>query len=248
MESTRSQEAAAGGNGKRDYVRSVFQQIAPSYDLLNHLLSFNIDRRWRRRAIATLAWPSRASGTYLDLCAGTMDVSAALSGMRGFDGRVVAVDFAEAMLRAGQHKSARRPIAPVVGDALSLPLPDESISGAIVAFGARNFADLDRGLREVFRVLQPGARLVILEFATPSSWIVRMLYHAYFHRVLPLIGGAISGHRTAYRYLPTSVEHFPKEAELSRRLAAAGFAEIAVERLSLGIAAIHGAIRPGRDA
>jgi demethylmenaquinone methyltransferase/2-methoxy-6-polyprenyl-1,4-benzoquinol methylase len=168
-----------------------------------------------------------------------MDVAATLSESPGFTGRIVAADFAEAMLRAGLGKGVAGATAPVVADALRLPLADGSVSGAIVAFGARNLADLDAGLREVHRVLKTGARFVILEFTTPRSPIVRALYHAYFHHVLPLIGGMISGHHSAYRYLPRSVLHFPAEAELARRLTAAGFSAVRYDSLTLGIAAIH---------
>ena len=241
---SRAGQAAAGGSGKRDYVREIFEQIAPSYDLLNHLLSLNVDRAWRRRAIRALGWEQRPTGTYLDLCAGTLDVAATLVGTAGFSGRVVAADFAEPMLRAGRGKIPPRTAFPVVADALRLPIEDSTMAGAIVAFGARNLTDLDAGLREVLRVLEPGARFVILEFTTPRDAIVRALYHFYFRRVLPLIGGAISGHRTAYRYLPESVAHFPAEEELAARMRAAGYAGVSWRSLSMGIAAIHVGERP----
>jgi len=236
-------DAAAGGAGKREYVRATFERIAPSYDLLNHLLSLNIDRRWRREAIAALGLERDPTGTYLDLCAGTMDVTAALVRTDGFTGRVLAADFAEPMLRAGRGKTPRGTAAPVVADALSLPLPAGSVSGAIAAFGVRNLAGLDAGLREVWRVLEPGGRFVILEFTTPRSRLVRACYHAYFHRLLPVIGGAVSGQRAAYEYLPQSVAHFPAEEELAGRMRSAGFRGVTWRSLSFGIAAIHVGIR-----
>lgn len=223
---------------KRAFVRGMFSAIAPRYDLLNHLLSFNIDRRWRRRAIGALAWRNAPAGTYIDLCAGTLDVAATLARQAGFRGRVLGADFAEPMLRAGREKITTR-VSPVVADALELPLPNDCASGAIVAFGIRNVSDLDAGLREVYRILDRGARFVILEFTTPRNPIMRSLYHFYFHRLLPLIGGLVSGHRTAYRYLPASVAQFPGEEELARRLGAAGFADVKWTSLSFGIAAIH---------
>ena len=231
--------AAAGGAAKRDYVRDVFEQIAPSYDLLNHLLSLNIDRRWRRQALASLGWERDPAATYLDLCAGTMDVAAALVRTPGFSGRVIAADFAEPMLRAGRGKAPIGVAAPIVADAMRLPLGDASVAGAIVAFGARNLADLDIGLREARRVLAPGGRLVILEFTTPRSTLVRAAYHAYFHHLLPFVGTLISGHGTAYEYLPQSVAHFPGEAELAVRMRSAGFGDVSHRSLTLGIAAIH---------
>ena len=237
-------EAASGSAGKREYVRGVFEQIAPRYDLLNHLLSFNIDRVWRRRAIAALGWERDPAGRYVDLCAGTMDVAAMLVRTDGFSGRVVAADFAEPMLRAGRGKTPRGTVQPVVADALRLPLGDATMAGAIVAFGARNLADLDAGLREAHRVLKPGARLVVLEFTTPRSPLVRGLYRAYFRRILPVVGGAISGHRTAYRYLPESVSHFPAEEALAARMRAAGFVSVRWTSLTMGIAALHVGERP----
>jgi demethylmenaquinone methyltransferase / 2-methoxy-6-polyprenyl-1,4-benzoquinol methylase len=228
-----------GGEEKRAYVQRIFSQIAPRYDLLNHLLSFNIDRGWRKRAIAALGWERNPQGLYVDLCAGTLDVAAMLASRRGFQGRIIGADFAEPMLRAGARKAPAEIVTPVVADALDLPLASGTASGAIVAFGIRNVADLDAGLREVYRVLAPGARLVILEFTTPPSRIVRVMYHLYFHHVLPRIGGLVSGHPTAYHYLPRSVANFPGAPELAGHLRAAGFGDVRWETLTLGIAAIH---------
>jgi len=137
-----AREAASGSRDKRAYVQAMFSNIAPRYDLLNHLLSFNVDRRWRRCAIRQLHWDRAPSGLYLDLCAGTLDVAAELSGQRGFAGRVVGADFAEPMLREGKDKARGRAVYPVTADALTLPLPERSCSGAIVAFGVRNLASL----------------------------------------------------------------------------------------------------------
>jgi demethylmenaquinone methyltransferase/2-methoxy-6-polyprenyl-1,4-benzoquinol methylase len=156
---------------------------------------------------------------------------------------VVGADFAEPMLRAGMNKAADR-VSPVTADALSLPFAPASVSGAIVAFGIRNVADLDAALREVLRVLEPGARFVILEFTTPRSAIVRALYHLYFHHLLPRIGAIISGHKTAYAYLPHSVANFPAEEELATRMRAAGFTDVEWRSLTMGVAAIHRGGKP----
>jgi demethylmenaquinone methyltransferase/2-methoxy-6-polyprenyl-1,4-benzoquinol methylase len=232
-------EAASGSRDKRAYVKAMFSDIAPRYDLLNHLLSFNVDRRWRRRAIRALDWRREPGGVYMDLCAGTLDVAVELAASSGFAGRVVGADFAEPMLRAGRAKARSRPVFAVTADALRLPVSGASLDGAIMAFGARNLADLDAGIREAHRVLRPGARFVILEFSTPRIRLVRGGYHLYFHYLLPRIGAAVSGNRTAYRYLPASVAHFPSEPELAERLRRAGFRDVTWESLTFGIAAIH---------
>src|SRR5204862_4320567 len=187
---------------KRSYVRSMFTAIAPRYDLLNHLLSLNVDRSWRRAAVRRLAWERRPDGTYLDLCAGTLDLAATLARARGFRGTVVGADFVIPMLARGKGKAARA--RPVGADALTLPFADARFDGAMVAFGVRNLADLDAGLRETHRVLRPGARFVVLEFTTPRFAPLRALYLFYFRRVLPAIGRAVSKHRDAYTYLPES--------------------------------------------
>lgn len=231
--------SAAGGRDKREYVRGMFSQIAPRYDLLNHVLSFNLDRLWRRAAIAALGIDADPRGTYLDLCAGTLDLARGIARHRAFRGRVVAVDFAEPMLRAGQFKLAPSAGGPVAGDALNLPLADRTVTGAGVAFGIRNVIDLGACCREVHRVLVPGGRFVVLEFSTPTIPILSTLYHAYFRRILPTIGRVISGHPTAYQYLPESVAHFPEGAELARQLRETGFSDVRWRRLTLGVAALH---------
>ena len=231
--------AARGEASKRAYVRRIFSEIAPRYDFLNHLLSLNLDKVWRRRAVAELQWQRRPGATYLDLCAGTLDVGAQLARQAGFRGLVVGADFAEPMLRMGEGKAPRAVLAPLAADAQALPLADGSVAGAVVAFGIRNVADLDATLGEVRRVLAPGGRFVVLEFSTPSSPAVRALYHAYFHHVLPAVGRLVSGHPTAYTYLPRSVANFPACDELARRMSRAGFAGVRWHPLTFGVAAIH---------
>jgi demethylmenaquinone methyltransferase/2-methoxy-6-polyprenyl-1,4-benzoquinol methylase len=244
IDSATASAAAAGGAEKREYVKRIFSEIAPRYDLLNHVLSLNIDRRWRRKAIARLAVERDQAGRYLDLCAGTMDVAAEISRLPGFRGMVIGADFAEPMLRAGADKIRGSRIAPVTADAVQLPIASGQLAGAIVSFGIRNVAGLDESLREAFRVLVPGGRFVILEFSTPRMRILRALYLLYFHHVLPFVGRWISGHRTAYQYLPRSVANFPVEEELARRMEAAGFSRVSWSSLSFGVAAIHVGERP----
>lgn len=231
--------SAAAGQDKRSYVQGMFSDIAPRYDLLNHVLSMNIDKAWRRKAISALSWQTNASGIYLDLCAGTLDVGAALTKRPGFVGFVVGADFAFPMLQHGRGKAPRSVLAPVTADALVLPFANQSLDGCIVAFGIRNVASLESGLQEVLRVLRPGARFVILECSTPRSAIVRALYHAYFHHVLPTVGRLVSGHASAYTYLPLSVAKFPTGDDLAHHLRQAGFAEVSWQPLTMGVAAIH---------
>jgi demethylmenaquinone methyltransferase/2-methoxy-6-polyprenyl-1,4-benzoquinol methylase len=227
----------SGGREKRSYVRAMFTAIAPRYDLLNHLLSLNIDRRWRRQAVARLGWERMPDGRYLDLCAGTLDLAATLAGQPGFRGQVLGADFVLPMLVLGRNKAER--VRPVNADALELPFPDRSFDGATVGFGVRNLMDLDAGLREAARVLRPGGRFVILEFTTPKHQPLRGLYFFYFRKLLPLIGRLVSKHRDAYDYLPASVLAFPEPDALAAKLRAAGFDEVQYERLLGGICAIH---------
>ncbi|MDQ6689758.1 MAG: ubiquinone/menaquinone biosynthesis methyltransferase [Gemmatimonadota bacterium] len=243
IDSATASAAAAGGAEKRAYVKRIFSEIAPRYDLLNHVLSLNIDRRWRRKAIAKLNVGGNPAGTYLDLCAGTLDVSTALSMTAGFRGLVIGADFAEPMLKAGAGKVGSK-VAAVAADAVELPIGSRSLAGAIVAFGIRNVAGLDEALKEALRVLAPGARFVILEFSTPRARVLRSLYLFYFRHVLPLIGRVVSGHRTAYTYLPRSVANFPIEEELAERMMKAGFTGVTWTSLSFGVAAIHVGERP----
>ena len=234
----RSEELSpAGGQAKRTYVRGMFAAIAPRYDFLNHLLSLNVDRSWRRAAVRRLAWERTRDGTYLDLCAGTLDLAATLAREPAFAGRVVGADFVVPMLVRGKGKTARA--RPVAADALTLPFADGRFDGAMCAFGVRNLTDPDAGLVEAARVLRPGARLVVLEFTTPRSGLLRDLYLFYFRRVLPAIGRVMSKHRDAYTYLPESVLQFPDPADLARRFAAAGFEGVGYELLTGGICALH---------
>ncbi|HTR22197.1 MAG TPA: ubiquinone/menaquinone biosynthesis methyltransferase [Gemmatimonadales bacterium] len=219
----------------------MFTAIAPRYDFLNHLLSLNIDKYWRREAVAHLSWERRPAGAYLDLCAGTLDLAAELARRPGFAGRVIGADFVVPMLMLGKGKAER--MQPVGADALQLPFPPAAFDGAMCAFGVRNLADLDAGLREAARVLKPGARLVVLEFATPTFAPLRALYLFYFRRVLPAVGRAVSKHTDAYRYLPESVLAFPSPDALARKLTDAGFHDINCVRLTAGICALHYATR-----
>jgi demethylmenaquinone methyltransferase/2-methoxy-6-polyprenyl-1,4-benzoquinol methylase len=218
----------------------MFSAIAPRYDFLNRLLSAGRDRYWRREAIRATALPLK--GQLLDICTGTADM--ALEAARQFpDARIVGVDFSRPMLALGTakveqaHLSHR--ITLQVAPAEVLPFPDESFDAAAVAFGLRNVPDRLRGLYEMHRVLRPGGRAVILEFTTPPSRLFRGLYLWYFHRVLPWVGRLVSGHPSAYSYLPASVADFPSPDGLSDWMRDAGFHEVSYHLLTGGIVAIH---------
>ena len=226
-----------GGAPKRAYVRRIFKGIAPRYDLLNHLLSLNLDRRWRRLAVNRLDWERAPEGTYLDLCSGTQDLAAELGNRPGFRGEVIATDFVQEMLQRGKGKSERA--VPCNADALALPFDSGTFDGATVGFGVRNLMDLDAGLREAARVLKSGARLVILEFTTPGWQPMRAGYLFYFRRILPLVGRFVSKHRDAYSWLPASVQAFPSSEELAEQIRAAGFGSVSFKLLLGGICAIH---------
>lgn len=232
-----------GGREKRDYVRGMFAAIAPTYDRLNRIISFRLDQRWRRHAVARLGWERAPTGRFLDLCAGTLDFGAALESQSGFGGRIVAADFVAPMLRAGRGKGTR--LAPVTADALELPFPDGVFDGAMIGWGLRNLADLDAGLAEASRVLKPGARLVVLEMSTPPWGPYRALYELYSRNVLPLIGRLVSKHTSAYTWLPESARRFPAPAALAARMAEAGFTDVQWRRFMAGVTALHvGTRRP----
>lgn len=223
-------------------VRAMFERIAPRYDALNRLLSAGIDRRWRTQAVDALA--PRDGACYLDCCAGTLDLACAISA-RAPRATVVGADFALPMLVRGRKKAlaAPGPVLPLAADALQLPFPDRAFAGATIAFGLRNLCDPAAGLAELARVLAPDGRLVVLEFTTPPQPVIRAVYHAYFHHVLPRIGALVSGDGEAYRYLPDSVAAFPDVRRLAQLCAAAGFARVRWRLLTGGIAALHTANR-----
>jgi len=223
----------------KQYVRSLFNAIAYRYDLLNHLLSGGIDLYWRRKAIEHLRHD--APRTILDVATGTGDF--ALAALRLNPERIVGVDIAENMLALGREKLRRRGaqdrVAFELGDAERLAFSDGTFDAAIVAFGVRNFENLGQGLREMRRVLNPGGRVVILEFSRPQTAPFRQIYLAYFRTILPLIGRMVSGHTGAYTYLPDTVMRFPEGPAFLEQLRASGFDDLREERLTFGIATMY---------
>ena len=224
-----------------DRIAGMFDAIAPRYDLLNHLLSGGIDRRWRRQAIASLQLTG--AETVVDVCTGTADVALEAHPAR----RVLGIDFAGAMLRLALDKvrAARqdRRVFLAQGDATAIPAADGCADAATVAFGIRNVQRPDRACQELARILRPGGRLAILEFGVPRIPGFSGLYLWYFKRVLPLIGGAISGHMGAYSYLPASVGTFPPPAEFVTLLRQSGFNDVRAVPLTLGVVYLYTGIK-----
>ena len=221
-------------------VRGMFARVAHRYDLANHLLSFNIDRHWRNHTVRRLRPLLQKPGArVLDICCGTGDLALALA--RGRGATVLASDFCHPMLNAAHAKASRRhaPVCLVEADALRLPLGDASFDVVTVAFGFRNLANYAAGLEEMRRILRPGGVAAILEFSEPPGALFASLYHFYSRRMLPWIGGALSGNRDAYTYLPESVRRFPRAGQLADDMRRARFAAVHYEYLTGGIVALH---------
>ena len=221
----------------------MFAGIATRYDLLNHLLSGNVDRRWRRLVAEKLRPALGADSTVLDVACGTGDLALVIAEACG--ARVVGVDFCRPMLDIAARKSSEmsRTIPFVEGDALRLPFADEKFDAATIAFGLRNLSDVAGGLGELRRILKPGGRLVVLEFSRPVVPGFRALFQFYFSRVLPRVGGLVSGSRGAYEYLPDSVSKFPDQARLASLMKEVGFENVDYRNLTGGIAALHSGTR-----
>ena len=226
---------------KHSYVRAMFDAIAPRYDLLNGLLSFNLHHRWRRIAAdrAELKPGERA----LDACTGTGDFALELARRVGPTGKVVGTDYSNGMLALGQKKITSVPqLSLQWADTESLPFPDAAFDAVTVGFGIRNVADIEKGISEMARVTKPGGRVVILEFTQPHNALVRLGY-GFYGRLMPLIGGLISGRSAAYAYLPESVAAFHTREGLADLLRAAGLIDVRVTDLNLGTVAIHSAVK-----
>ena len=225
---------------KEQYIERLFASIAPRYDLLNSVLSFNRHKGWRKFAVSHCGlWPGDSA---LDACAGTLDFAVELAGAVGPHGEVAAVDFCRPMLEVGQRKLDRRGIKNVTvieGNAESLPLPSDSFQAATIGFALRNVSSVEKTLSEMTRVVSPGGRVVCLELALPRGRLFRAIYGLYFNRILPFIGGAVNGKREPYEYLPASVADFCSREELAGIMEKVGLADIAIHDLTGGAATVH---------
>ncbi|HUY82728.1 MAG TPA: ubiquinone/menaquinone biosynthesis methyltransferase [Acidobacteriaceae bacterium] len=237
-------EGASDEQSSAAAVRQMFNSIAPRYDLLNHVLSCNIDRIWwnrtARRFRHILAQPQ---ASVLDICCGTGDMTLALLRRRPNEAApVLAADFSHAMLARGAQKFRHRNAVAIEADALHLPLPGNSLDLITSAFGFRNLANYESGLREFHRALKPGGELGILDFSEPSG-IAGKLYAFYFRRILPAIGARLSGMGSAYSYLPTSVQRFPPPPEMLRLMEHVGFTQVSWTPYTFGIAGLYRGVK-----
>lgn len=223
---------------QKQHIGQLFDRIAGTYDGLNHVLSLNIDKRWRRKAIQ----PIRPCGQLLDVAIGTADLTIELL-RQGKAEHVTGIDLSRNMMAIGQEKVAKIGYQSKVtfdyGSAQQMPYADESFEAVTCAYGVRNFANMDEGLREMYRVLRPGGELMILEFSYPTNPLIRWGYDLYFTHILPFVGNLFSRDRSAYNYLNRSVKNFPHGEAFAEHLRAAGFAGIQIKPLTFGITTIY---------
>ncbi|MEI6703186.1 MAG: bifunctional demethylmenaquinone methyltransferase/2-methoxy-6-polyprenyl-1,4-benzoquinol methylase UbiE [Deltaproteobacteria bacterium] len=225
---------------KGEKIQQMFGAIAPRYDFLNRLLSFGIDRRWRKKAVRLLKY--REGSRILDVATGTGYVALEIARSTPASVKITGADFCREMVELGEAKVSVSPYAGridfKVAPCEDLPFADSTFDSITIAFGIRNVVDRKLGLAEMWRVLRPGGRMIILEFSTPRSMLFRQIYYFYFRRLLPVVGGLFSRYN-AYKYLPDSVIEFPSHEEFSRMISEAGFRNIHIKELTFGIATIY---------
>jgi len=225
--------------GRKQEVQNMFNNIAGRYDLLNHLLSFGIDRGWRRKLVKQMA--KHHPAIILDLATGTGDLAIAAAKINPT--KIIGIDIAEEMLEIGKKKIEQRNLSSLISmqkaDSENLPFENEFFDAAMVAFGVRNYENLPKGIAEMCRVLKPGAYAYVLEFSKPRAFPMKQLYHFYSYSILPLIGRLVSKHSSAYTYLPESVAAFPRDEEFVEVMLKAGFREATFIGLSFGITNLY---------
>jgi demethylmenaquinone methyltransferase / 2-methoxy-6-polyprenyl-1,4-benzoquinol methylase len=225
--------------GKKEQVAKMFNSISGRYDFLNHFLSLGIDIRWRKKAIRFLR--EQKPKTILDVATGTGDF--AIEALTLNPDKIIGVDISEGMLEVGKRKirslGLENKITLQLADSENLPFPDNFFDAVIVAFGVRNFEDLDKGLKEIFRVVKTGGSLVVLEFSKPKAFPLKQFYYFYFKFVLPVVGKLVSRDKAAYTYLPESVQAFPDGEDFLKRLVQAGFSSVSANPLSFGISSLY---------
>ncbi|HEX2969407.1 MAG TPA: bifunctional demethylmenaquinone methyltransferase/2-methoxy-6-polyprenyl-1,4-benzoquinol methylase UbiE [Bacteroidales bacterium] len=231
-------------SGRKSYIKSMFDSIALKYDFLNHFLSLGIDRNWRKKAI-TIISKSKKNPRILDVATGTADLS--IAALKINPCLITGIDISEGMLRIGVEKIKKLGLAEKIelmyGDSEQIPFPDESFDVTMVAFGVRNFSDIEKGLSEMHRVLKKDGMIMVLEFSKPDNIIFNRIYLLYFRKILPFLGRFFSGDRNAYSYLPDSVMKFPDNERFLRLLQNAGFVNSGQKRLTGGIASIYTGFR-----
>ncbi len=225
---------------KKEGIRKLFDNIAPDYDKLNHILSLNIDKGWRKKAVRKIADEDRPLNV-LDVACGTGDFTIEIAREVAQGSKVLGVDISEGMMAVGRKKIAQAGVSAemMVADCEALPYDADVFDRISVGFGVRNFEHLELGLSEMFRVLVPGGKLVILELSVPSNPVIRWCYKLYFLKILPAIGGMVSGDRGAYEYLPASVLRFPAPDKFIAMMKDAGFAEVEHKALTFGICRMY---------
>lgn len=226
-------------SGKKEQVARMFDNISHRYDFLNHFLSLGIDKIWRRKAIAMLR--ETAPMVILDVATGTADF--ALQAMSLKPKQISGIDISEGMLEVGRRKIKARNLQHIIelktGDSENIPFPENKFDAVTVAFGVRNFEHLEKGLEEIFRVLKPGGKLIVLEFSRPRGFPMKQLYNFYFKHILPRVGRAVSSDKAAYTYLPESVQAFPDGDDFLRVLDRVGFNNTQCKALTFGISSIY---------
>jgi demethylmenaquinone methyltransferase / 2-methoxy-6-polyprenyl-1,4-benzoquinol methylase len=218
-------------------IQAMFDAVAPRYDFLNRLLSAGYDRHWRKLAVNE--FESVDNKTFLDVATGTADIILEIASRQPSFNKIIGMDFSQSMLELGKNKVSGLDIKLIPGSAENIPLKDKIFDGVITAFGVRNFSDAKQGLREMHRVLKIKGKIVVLEFSFPKNGLFKCLYRFYFENILPLAGRIISGHKSAYSYLPTSVSNFPQGNDFKKMLEESGFEDISLKELTLGIVTLY---------